>query len=172
MNLVKVGIIDDGYPAIGETHFDLDRINALTIDGDWAQENSLKDLNLKLVAHSIHWKRKIHLESFSHPEFFVPQADATWNFIAFDWEYGMQQSDKPVDKYLLEVLNSTAAKISIFTAYSGIDAIPNLLQRPEFADFANAGRLDILDKTDDKSVKSFLLNVETLFQTGETTGLG
>ncbi len=169
MNLVKVGIIDDGYPAIGETHFDLDRINALTIEEDWAQENSLKDLNLKLVAHSIHWKRKIHLESFSHPEFFVPQADPTWNFIAFDWEYGMQQSAKPIDRYLLEVLNATAAKISIFTAYSGIDAIPNLLERPEFADFVNSGRLDILDKTDNKSVKSFLLNVETLFKNGETT---
>ena len=169
MNLVKVGIIDDGYPAIGETHFDLDRINALTKDEDWAQETSLKDLNLKLVARSIHWKRKIQLESFSHPEFFVAKADLLWNFIAFDWEYGMQQSDKPVDRYLLEVLNTTPAKISIFTSYSGIDALPNLLERDEFSVFANAGRLNILDKTNDESVKNFLAEVETLFKKGETT---
>jgi hypothetical protein len=169
MNLVKVGIIDDGYPAIGEKYFDLDRINTLTVEEDWQQEKSLKDLNLKLVAHSIHWKRKIQLDGFSHPEFFVLKADPIWNFIAFDWEYGLQQSEKPVDQYLLEVLNSTHAKISIFTSYSGIDALPNLLDRPEFSDFANAGRLSILDKTDEKSVKNFLLEVETLFKNGETT---
>jgi len=168
MNLVKVGVIDDGYPGLGETHFDLDRISDLTIQEDWGQETSLKDLNLRLVMHSVQWKRKIHLDGFSHPEYFMLSADTNWNFIAFDWEYGMQQSDKPVDSYLLEVLNATPAQISIFTAYSGIDAIPDLLVRPEFSDYANAGRLSILDKTDDKSVKIFLDQVETLFKNGET----
>jgi hypothetical protein len=170
MNLVKVGVIDDGYPGLGETRFNLDRISDLTVQEDWGQETSLKDLNLKLVAHSIHWKRKIHLDGFSHPEYFMlnANADSNWNFIAFDWEYGMQQSDKPVDSYLLEVLNTTQAKISIFTAYSGIDAIPDLLVRPEFSTYANVGRLSILDKTDDNSVKTFLDQVETLFKNGET----
>jgi len=167
MATVNFGIIDDGYPVTGKTKLEFDEIQQLTSVDEWDIETSLRDLNMQLILKSIHWKKRIHLNAFYNPEFFFTAEKRKWDFLAFDWEYKMQQSGKSSEVYLLEILETTRAKVFVFSGWETEDHISSMISDSVFDRYKKANRLELLRKSEDRSVVKMLEKVTFLFEKGE-----
>lgn len=165
MAIVKVGIIDDGYPTLGEKHLSTERIDQLIRDEeDWGQEEGLRELSIQLSSKSRIWKRRIQVQAFNHPQTFREYQDFDSDFLIYDWEY------KPVSAStddFYEILNATSSKIFIFSAYDTIDKIPQLLDDDKFRKFKMEDRFDIMDKGTDDNINTIIEGIMSKFQGGE-----
>lgn len=165
MATVRVGIIDDGYPTLGEKLLSTERIDELIRnEEDWGQEESLRDLSIQLSGKSRIWKRRIQFQAFNHPQTFKEQNDFNSDFLIYDWEY------KPVaastDDFF-EILNVTHSKIFIFSAYDTIDKIPQLLDEDRFHKFKMESRYVIMNKGEDDNINQIIKGIMEKFESGE-----
>ncbi len=165
MATIKVGIIDDGYPTLGEKFLSNERIDELIrVEENWGQEESLRDLSIQLSGKSRIWKRRIQFQAFNHPQTYKENNDFKSDFLIYDWEY------KPVaastDDFL-EILNVTSSKIFIFSAYDTIDKIPQLLEDDKFQKFKAQGRIDIKSKGNDDDINQIVAGIMEKFESGE-----
>ncbi|ONF90886.1 hypothetical protein [Leptospira santarosai] len=165
MNSVKVGIIDDGFPIIAKTKLDFKEIDELTrSEEDWATEEALRKLSIKLISESRLWKQRIHIEAFSHPEFYLQEENLNLDYIIYDWEY------KPIcepKEALHEILSNSQAKVFIYSAFDKIDRIPNFLNESKFKKFSEDNRYEIIEKGEEDDKNTILNEIREKFKNGE-----
>jgi len=172
MARVNFGIIDDGFPVTGKTKLEFDAIQELTGKDEWDySETSLRELNIQLVSKSIISKRRINVNGFYNPEFFFNNEIKAWDFLSFDWEYKMQQSEKEPEHYLLEILKTTTAKVFVFTGWEKRMHISSIIEQGEFKHFRDNNRLEMLEKNEDDSVNQMLQDVDNVYGKGEEVQL-
>jgi hypothetical protein len=165
MATIKVGIIDDGYPVLDEKFLTTERIEELTTSAeDWGQEESLRELSIKLTGKSRIWKKRIQFSGFNHPQTFKENNDFSSDFLIYDWEY------KPVSastEDFFDILNETSSKIFIYSAYDKIDRIPELLVDDKFAKFRAENRYEIKSKGNDDDTDAIIGAIMKKFEDGE-----
>jgi hypothetical protein len=165
MTTINVGIIDDGYPVLGDKRLSLETIEKLTTsEENWGQEESLRELSISLSSESRKWKRRIQFEAFNHPQTFKEEVKNNHDFLIYDWEY------KPVaastdDFY--DILQSTTSKIFIYSAYDKIDKIPILLGEEKFQQFQQQNRFEIKSKGSDEDTEDIIKSIMDKFNNGE-----
>ncbi len=170
MNQLRVDIIDDGYPTTQHS-LSIDDINDLTFKEEWGSEIDLKDLNIKLVSNSLSWRKKIDLNAYLHPNFYLNkysnlnQFSKVSDFIIYDWEYKPESNS---DEYLFRILDSTNCPIFIYSAWDKIDDIPNLLMTSRFDKFKKEKRYTILNKSDKESEDIIMSKVMECFNKGKS----
>ncbi|WP_016756078.1 hypothetical protein [Leptospira santarosai] len=170
MNSVKVGIIDDGFPIQGETKLDFEMIDNLTrLEENWGSEENLRELSIKLISESLLWKQRIHVEAFSHPEFYLREDDLKLDYIIYDWEY-KPYCDSP--EALYEILSTSQARVFIYSAYDKISMIPQFLQGAKFKEFDKNDRYKVLGKSEVNSDDTILNEIMDRFKTGELMNWG
>lgn len=164
MAQVKIGIIDDGYPVMDEKRLPPEKISQLVQDENWGTEESLRDLNIRLTSEWMIWKKRIHVESYNHPETFITEKQYDSDFLIYDWEY--KPTCEPHDQ-LFEILNLTQSKIFIYSAYDKIDRIPEILDDARFKPFQQANRYEIMSKSSDEHADEIIDEIMEKFKSGE-----
>lgn len=165
MATVRVGIIDDGYPVMGEKNLSIERIEQLTTpENDWGQEESLRELSIQLSSKSRIWKRKIEFQAFNHPQTFKEEQNFSSDFLIYDWEYKPVAAS--VDDFY-EILQLTNSKIFIYSAYDKIDKIPELLDEDRFQKFRKQERYEIRSKGSDYDTDAIMKRIMDKFESGE-----
>jgi hypothetical protein len=165
MATVRVGIIDDGYPVMGEKKLSIERIEQLTTpENDWGQEESLRELSIQLSSKSRIWKRKIDFQAFNHPQTFKEEQNFVSDFLIYDWEYKPVAAS--VDDFY-EILQLTNSKIFIYSAYDKIDRIPELLDEDRFQKFRKKERYEIRSKGSDDDTEAIVNKIMSKFESGE-----
>ncbi|WP_004472033.1 hypothetical protein [Leptospira santarosai] len=165
MNSVKVGIIDDGFPIQGEAKLDFAMITNLTrSEENWGSEEDLRELSIKLISESLLWKQRIHIEAFSHPEFYLQEDNLKLDYIIYDWEYKPYYESHDA---LYEILSTSQAKVFIYSAYDKIDMIPEILREDKFKEFDRNQRYQVLGKSEGHSDDTILNEIRLKFKAGE-----
>ena len=172
MAQVNFGIIDDGFPVTMKPKLEFSDIQRLTGVDEWGSEIDLRELNMQLVAKSVQFKGRINVNGFYNPEFFFSNQNHQWDFLSFDWEYKMHQTEKDSEQYLLEILNTTAAKVFVFTGWEKRIHVSSIIESGEFKRFTEMGRLEMLEKNEDDNVTEMLNNVTHLIDKGEEIHIG
>lgn len=166
MAIVKVGIIDDGYPGMGKGILDFQDITHFIQEEDWGSHDTLRELNISLVKKSLFWKKHISLKGYRHPEFFLQEKEYNPQFLIYDWEYNLPNpEDKLTEDYLIDILKRTSANILIYSAWGKYDLIPEIIESPKFNEYRN--RVRLLSKIDDKSDLEITKTIEDEFEKGE-----
>jgi hypothetical protein len=172
MAQVNFGIIDDGFPVTMKSKLEFSDIQRLTGVDEWGSEIDLRELNMQLVAKSVQFKGRINVNGFYNPEFFFSNQNNQWDFLSFDWEYKMHQTEKDSEQYLLEILNATSAKVFVFTGWEKRIHVSSIIESGEFKRFTEMGRLEMLEKNEDDNVTEMLNNVTNLIDKGEEIQIG
>jgi len=139
----------------------------LTGVDEWGSETDLRELNMQLVAKSVQFKGRINVNGFYNPEFFFSTQKGKWDFLSFDWEYKMHQAEKDSEHYLLEILNTTTAKVFVFTGWEKRIHVSSIMEGADFKHFREMGRLEMFEKNEDDNVTQMLNNVAKFIDKGE-----
>ena len=172
MAQVNFGVIDDGFPFTGKTKLEFHDIQDLIGSDEWGIESDLRELNMQLITKSIHFKKRINVNGFYNPEFYFNNENNAWDFLSFDWEYRMQQEDKRSENYLLEILNSTRAKVFVFTGWDLRMHISSIIEGGELKRYRDENRLEMLEKNEDGNVSKMVESVMNIINKGEEVQFG